>query len=152
MKKRILFVCAGNTCRSPMAEILFLHMLKQAGLAERFEVSSAGLHAFPGDGGAPCAREAMAERSLDLSAHRSRLLSRELFAEEDWLVTMTQAQKQSVRQLHRTHNRVISLGEYADGDISDPYGENLAAYRLCAAKIERALEGFLTMIREEEAE
>ena len=92
MKRQVLFICAGNTCRSPMAEALFRHMLGQAGLSEFFAVSSAGLSAFHGDAAAAGAEEAMRERGLGLSAHRSRPLSGGLLAGADWAVTMTQAQ------------------------------------------------------------
>ena len=149
MKKQIVFICAGNTCRSPMAEALFRQILGQAGLSERFDVSSAGLAAFPGDGAAFCAGEVMREYGLDLSVHRSRPFTGELFAEADWIVAMTQAQKQGVLQLHQGPKQVVSLGEFTDGDITDPFGGNTESYRRCAAKIENALKSFLTLLKED---
>ncbi|MCL2817409.1 MAG: low molecular weight protein arginine phosphatase [Clostridiales bacterium] len=150
MKKQVLFLCAGNTCRSPMADVLFRHMLGQAGLSERFTVVSAGLSAFHGDGAAPGAEEAMRERGLDLSEHRSRPLSDGLLVGADWIVTMTQAQKRLVMQARPGFEQVVSLGEFAEGDIADPFGRDAEVYRRCAAKIEDALEKFLARLREEE--
>jgi len=150
VEKRILFLCAGNTCRSPMAEALFRQMLGQAGLAGHFTVASAGLSAFRGDEAAPGAAEAMRERGLDLSAHRSRPLSGTLAAETEWAVTMTQAQKDLILKACHGAKQVVSLGEFAGSDIEDPYGGDAQNYRFCAEKIEGALGKFLARLREEE--
>lgn len=80
---KVLFVCTGNICRSPMAEVLFAHMAPDA------EVSSAGTMDWSGQPAHEYAIAAMAERGLDLSAHRSRRLSEYLVDESDLIVVMT---------------------------------------------------------------
>ncbi len=80
---KVLFVCTGNICRSPMAEVLFAH------LAPDVEVGSAGTMDWSGQPAHEYAIAAMAERGLDLSAHRSRRLSEYLVDESDLIVAMT---------------------------------------------------------------
>ena len=80
---KVLFVCTGNICRSPMAEVLFAHMAPEA------EVSSAGTMDWSGQPAHEHAIAAMAERGLDLSAHRSRRLSDRMVDEADLIVAMT---------------------------------------------------------------
>src|SRR5262249_35781925 len=94
----ILFVCTGNTCRSPMAAALCRKMLAdrlQCSVDELpkrgYEVLSAGLSAFPGDPAAPDAVEAVHELGADMGTHASRPLNAELVLEADYLLTMTLA-------------------------------------------------------------
>lgn len=144
---KLIFVCTGNTCRSPMAEGLMKKLLKEAGI-EDWEVSSRGTFAIKGVPAAEEAVQAMAEKGVDITGHRARPLSREDIKEADLILTMTKGHKfqifsmfaEEVRHIHTL--KEFSWG-YAEKDIADPIGKPVEVYRTCAEEIEEALmEGF----------
>jgi len=135
--KRVLFVCAGNQCRSPMAEAFFTNMIA---CQQDVVVSSAALY---GDEGMPPSRKAvavMAKRGVDISQVRSKKLSRKLAAKSDIIVTMEEKQRDVVKRLY-SHSKVFTLKEIAweSGDIADPLGASIDIYEQCANEIERCL-------------
>lgn len=141
-----LIVCTGNTCRSPMAELL---LKKQ--LAEKLscsvdelptkgiQVSSAGIAAMPG--GRPSAQsvDVMAQRGVDLNNHASQPISEHLVRNADLILTMTNGHRTALLNqwpdlLGRTH--VVRT----DGaDVSDPIGHGLEVYQQCADQIDQNL-------------
>lgn len=129
--KKIVFVCTGNTCRSPMAQGLFQKMLAERGAAG-IEVLSAGIAAVDGQPATPQAVEVMAEVGIDIGGHRSRAFGRDL-SDADRIVTMTEAQR---RALEQYGDRVTVLPM----QIPDPFGGSLAQYRDCRDAIAAALE------------
>ena len=146
----ILFCCTGNTCRSPMAESLFRHLL-----AERlkcspeeltkhgFLVASAGLAA---DYGSPASHESvemMKRRGLELRSHTSQPLTDRLIQQIDRCYTMTNNHRLSILDSHpELADRVQVLGR--DGkDVSDPIGGGMNEYAACAASIEMHLAKIL---------
>jgi len=128
--KRILFVCSGNTCRSPMAEAMLRHALEATGVRD-VTVESAGIGAWEGSAASEGAYLVLLEKGIDLSTHRARLLTPELVAQADLLLTMGRVQLGRVRELG-AGARAHLLGEYAGretDEIADPYGGDLDAYR-----------------------
>jgi len=141
--KRILLVCTGNICRSPLAAALLQRALAQRGI-DGLEVASAGTGAWDG---APVSEGAYLvglERGLDLSAHRARLLTRELVEEADLILTMARHHRARVDELGG-EGRVFVLGEYAgrEGDaaeVSDPFGGDLEVYRDTCVELEALID------------
>ena len=137
---KVIFVCTGNTCRSPMAKALFQKLLRDRGI-DSIEVDSAGLSCCPCEDASPNAVEAMRERGLDLSGHRTRRCSLYLLREGGVFVGVTEEHCRAL-QPYLPPERLTALG---DG-ISDPYGGSLERYRKCAGEIERALPDVLRKV------
>lgn len=149
---KILLVCTGNICRSPLAAALLQRALTDRGI-EGMEVSSAGTGAWDG---APVSEGAYLvglERGLDLSAHRARLLTRELVEEADLVLTMARHHRARVDELGG-EGRVFVLGEYAgregdEAEVSDPFGGDLEVYRDTCVELEALIEAAVDRIVKE---
>jgi protein-tyrosine phosphatase len=138
MFNRVLIVCAGNICRSPMAEVLLARRLRDLGRAPLVE--SAGLSALAGWPADPIAQELMAARGLDLSRHRARQLTAEQVHASDLVLTMEADQQRAVEdQVPGARGRVHRIGRIGRFDVPDPYGQGRAAFEQALAMIERGL-------------
>ena len=136
----VLFVCTGNTCRSPMAEGLCRPLNKEY----KTDVLplSAGLYAFAG---APVSQEAvLAVQSLaDISNHKAREINEEYVEASDIIVAMTENHRQAIKQRFPNFaGRLVLLHELVGetDDVDDPYGLGQAAYTACSADIYRCLK------------
>lgn len=145
---KVLFVCTGNTCRSPMAEALF----QQLKSSEQLEAKSAGVYAMDGINATGNTIEALKEKGIEIN-HQSSNLSNELV---DWatiILTMTNNHKQAVIDLYpHAGRKVYTLTEYvaeADDlvmDITDPFGGSLHIYRQTVADLEVLIKALLKKI------
>ena len=127
----VLFVCTGNTCRSPLAASLWALVTSDA------EAVSAGVHAWPGMPASDAAVLVAAEFEVDLATHRARTLD-DIKDQVDWVLTMTEEQRRLVlAERPDWSDRVELLTEAAgeSGDIDDPLGESTAAYRVLAERL-----------------
>lgn len=132
----LLFVCTGNTCRSPMAEFLFKNL---AGDLEDLEVLSAGVSTVEGLPASEHALSVMREKGISLDNHRTRPVSREIIEKADLVLTMTTRHKEIlISRFPEFRNKVFTLKEYAgeEGDVVDPFGEGEEVYRSCRDELE----------------
>ncbi len=143
----VLFVCTGNTCRSPMAEGLFRQMAAER-LGCRPEdldahgviVGSAGVAAWGGGRASSGALETMAECGIDLTGHESQPLTESLVRQADVIWTMTNAHRAAIlAQFPEAADRVAVLSPDR-ADVVDPIGGPVEAYRQCAGQIRAHLE------------
>lgn len=137
---RVLFVCTGNTCRSPMAEGIYNH-LAVGGI-------SRGLMAEGGKA-SENAIKAMAKMGIDITGHVSRQLTVEDVNESDLVLTMTKMHKMAiVSAVPDAEDKVFTLGEYAGGsDVTDPYGGDEAVYEECAREIYDYIEKIVVKLK-----
>ena len=142
VKKKILFVCGGNTCRSPMAKVVVEQMIQKKGLLDKFEVDSAAYDGPTYLVASKNAREAiktMLKTDL-LSTHRAKKLTPDLVEWADLILVMGARMKKGLPP-----SKTWTLKEFAggSGDVADPFGGNLNVYLACAHEISETLEAIL---------
>lgn len=142
MSKTVLLVCTGNTCRSVMAQGILQDLLKEMGEEDSLQVISAGVAAALGGEASEEAMLVLEERGTELGRHRSRPVTQNLLAQANLVLTMTKSQRDLIQRLYPGEGKkVFCLKEYVDelGDIEDPIGMPVAAYRKTARQLERLL-------------
>ncbi len=145
----ILVVCTGNICRSPAAAALLQHRLAQAGLGD-WHVTSAGTWARDGQPATSHMVTLLADRGLDLSAHRARTVNHHILRAADLVLVMTRNHAEALRlEFPDQAHKIYVLSEMLGGepyDIEDPFGGTLDDYRRCVAELDDTITNGLERI------
>lgn len=151
---RVLFVCMGNICRSPTAEGVFRHLVRDAGLANRIEVASAGTHDYH-IGHPPDRRtqSAASMRGYDLSSQRARHVSTRDFSDYDYILAMDAdnlAYLQAIAPVEHQDKAQLFL-DYSEasrgGEVPDPYYGGDDGFALVLDLVEDGAEGLLAEVK-----
>ena len=143
VKHRLLFVCLGNICRSPMAAALFNDCAERQGEHDQFVADSAGTWASDHQRASGHAMSVMAQRGLDLSQHRARTLTASDMDQADLVVVMTRSHREALAAEFPRYRSKVHLMSELQGkvfDIGDPYGGSLLEYRNCAKELQVLVE------------
>jgi protein-tyrosine phosphatase len=152
-KVSVLFVCMGNICRSPTAEGVFRHVVKQQNLADLIQIDSAGTHAYH-IGESPDSRsQATAKnRGVDLSSQRARKVEIADFETFDYVIAMDGANLQDLKRLANEKQREkihLFMGfakEWDNTDVPDPYYGGEKGFDRVFDMVQAASQGLLQLI------
>ncbi|MBQ8299232.1 MAG: low molecular weight protein arginine phosphatase [Clostridia bacterium] len=147
--KRILFVCAGNTCRSPMAEYLLKDKIEKRNLKEKLDAKSVGMFVSENSKSpsALAVKVLMDEYQIDMSMHHPQMINIDFIMESDLILCMEESMAVYLKaNLHNVDEDSImlvdSLKSYLgkNGDVSDPYGGDEDTYKNSASEINELIE------------
>lgn len=150
---KVLFICMGNICRSPMAEGMFRKAVQDAGLERQVEIDSAGTHAYHvGSAPDPRAQQAVSRRGANISRLRGRKVTDEDFERFDYILVMDGDNYSKLIQRAPSHHhhkirRLLSFSrKYPNLDVVDPYYGGPQGFEENLDMIEDAMKGLIREI------
>ncbi len=145
MIKKILVLCLGNICRSPIAEVLLREQAKAKQLD--LSVDSAGITAMEGWSANPTSQTLMEERQLSLKNHVAKQVTAALVKEADLILVMDEEQRRMLeRKFHEACGKTFRIGHHGGFDVEDPYQKERAAFEDAMRKIEQGAIEWLEFI------
>ena len=153
--KRIMFVCTGNICRSPMCHYYLQKLVNEADLQNKYLISSCGTYANTGESSTINAIETMKRFNVDLNMHRATNIDDIDIENYDLILCLTVSHKTTVLSLYpKLRGKVYTLREYvypndSYKNIDDPWGLSLNVYNECADEIVEALNILFNKLKEE---
>lgn len=151
-KTRILFVCLGNICRSPMAEMILTDLARKAGVLSRLEISSAATSTEElGNPVYPPARAELLRRGVAILPHRARQMQRDDYAAYDLLIGMEESNIRSMLRIAGgdPENKICRLMDFTarGGNVADPW--YTGRFDVAYADILEGCRGLLCALTEE---
>ena len=142
---KVLFVCTGNTCRSPMAQAIFTHKVKEQKLD--MSADSAAMSLTYGERVNPKAAEALKKLGITGFSHLSQPVTPQLLDESDFVVTMTWQQRAALASI-TDDDKLAAFCEFSPaGDITDPYGQDQDAYDKCAHMLSDGIDMLIAYLK-----
>lgn len=152
---KILFVCMGNICRSPTAEGVFRHKVKQAGLEDLIHIDSAGTHAYHvGESPDNRAQGAARSRGVDLSTQRARKVNRNDFDEFDFVIAMDNSNYYDLESISEPHHQeklylFLDFARNASvSEVPDPYYGGNQGFENVLDLVEDASDGLIDHLKQ----